>query len=351
VIKLKFSYILFILIWIFCFQSTNTYTSQRCCNGRPAYLIHLEQIKLQLDRMGKTQENTDIPYFSFNFNHDYTHDYLAVPDDFDKSLKELLVDLQRDGALDNTLVIFFTDHGKRGDDYSRTDQGRVEHHSPFLSIRLPKSLQNTHFSTMLKHNKNKLITNFDIYQTLKQFLYMNKYPLRQMDAKCRGEFVKNSKQIRSQRGVSLFENIPTNRSCCDALVSFLYCPCFNSSILTEAQLSRLIGASSLIDLKSYLTLQLNSITQSLRNKCAQFEFKEFLKIKEKRGPNDCLYEFLFQLTPGNVIFHTKLSYDDNKKNKFKILNRIVRSNLYRNQSKCIEQLKKPNLMQYCYCIR
>jgi hypothetical protein len=66
------------------------------------------------------------------------------------------------------------DHGIRNHKYRYTNEiGKFEKHLPFLSVRLPNSLQNLIYHQNLIKNRLKLISFYDVYQTLRQFLHLN----------------------------------------------------------------------------------------------------------------------------------------------------------------------------------
>ena len=129
-----------------------------------------------LDHMNSNENNRKMPYFSFNFITEYTHAYFAVPWQFDDALARSLARLEHKGYLDDTLLIVLSDHGNRLKFFAyATEIGKLEKYLPYLSIRLPKKWRQTSYMSNARHNRDKLVSFFDLYQTLRHYLYINKF--------------------------------------------------------------------------------------------------------------------------------------------------------------------------------
>ena len=201
-----------------------------CYKNQPSYDKYLRDVKRFVEQMN-TQQNSDIPYFSFNFMKYYTHDYLTVPADYDIKFKNLIEYFESMNYLNNTLLVVMSDHGSRLTQYSyRSIVGKMERSLPFISMRLPKRLLGTEFHMNAIANKDKLLTGHDFYKTLKQFYYFNKN-LDTLDKpespinseQCRQNFAQSKRMIRQFRGISMFEKHPENRTCTDALIPMIFC--------------------------------------------------------------------------------------------------------------------------------
>lgn len=95
-----------------------------------------------------------------------------------------------------------SDHGFKFGHVSNLQ--RLEQDWPFISIRLPKFMRKTEFQENLAKNKYKLSTHFDLYKTLKQFFYINKFggidPILK-NQECRKLFQENDYKTRALRGL------------------------------------------------------------------------------------------------------------------------------------------------------
>jgi hypothetical protein len=295
--------------------------------------------------MNSNEANKKIPYFGFHFMKYFTHDFFTFPAEYDQRLKETLETYEKNSYLDNTLFIMMADHGSRITGYSfSTDQGRTERTLPFLSIRLPKRLWNTNYEQNLITNKNKLTTHFDLFKTLRHFYYINLNDVDPSNTKCRNQFKKSFKNIQGLRGISLFEQIPNSRSCLDALIPNIYCTCNQRADMNETEfISDTNRTYEIIQVESMKAI--NSYTNSVRSKCALFQFDQLLTAKKRRFFTILFYEFRYKVQPGDAIFavyYRKFFKDQ----KFEQYLKVVRLSKYGNQSNCMLNKK---LMGYCYC--
>lgn len=147
----------------------------KCHFNEPTYVTWLDQIEEFVTRMNSNERNKQTPYFSFNFLTEYTHAYMAVPRQLDESLARTLARLDARGHLDNTLLILFSDHGNRLKFFAyATEIGKLEKFWPYLSVRLPSSWSSKYASNA-RENRDKLISFFDVYQTIRHHLFLNKF--------------------------------------------------------------------------------------------------------------------------------------------------------------------------------
>ena len=323
--------------------STRTQNPNRCQRGRPIYKTSFDNVKLFLQRMNEDQ-NSNKPYFFLNFLTEYTHDDFVVPSFIDKKFKEMIENFEKLGYLDNTLLFVFSDHGSRLASYAyKTETGAAEKNLPFVSMRLPKKLWNTRYHLNAEMNKNKLVTAFDLYQTLRQFYHINANYSNELDEQ---QFKLNDKNIRQLRGISLFEEIPINRSCSDAFIPDMYCSCYKETIIKEDDFF-MSSNSSFNIVSNFLLENVNKLTKDVRKKCLQFKFDKFQRLSQSNLHD--VYKFVFILTPGNAWFQTVLKINRNAKNLkeiFTIYDHVVRISPYGNQSHCIDDSV---LRNFCYC--
>jgi hypothetical protein len=147
------------------------------------------------------------PYFAFAFVTGLTHDSTESASMADDPYYNYLKSLHEGNMLNNSLLVFYSDHGMRFGKLRETYIGKLEERLPFLFLVLPKWFREKYpqISHNLKKNERRLITPFDIYETLKHVLFFGKY-------------IPQKQKINS-RGTSLFEEVSSERTCSDA--SFL----------------------------------------------------------------------------------------------------------------------------------
>jgi hypothetical protein len=208
-----------------------------------------------------------------------------------------------------------------------TEIGTLERYSPLLSIRLPKYLDNTIQDANLRTNKNKLISFFDLHQTLRDFLVINS-------------------TVSSNRGISLFNTIPLNRSCNDALIPYRQCLMSkNNRYLTENEFTKetKLDRSDVIDLMNMIVYNLNAKTDKYSSVCSRFRFDEIKSIYHLQVDGFNIYRFKLLLQPGNSWFEASLK---NVNGTFTLYDKIYRLSIYGKTSYCV---KKYEVKPYCHC--
>ncbi|CAJ0605261.1 unnamed protein product [Cylicocyclus nassatus] len=157
----------------------------------------------------------DICHMGFTFVTTLSHEAGFVLELLDEQISSSLENLYFTGALDNGISVIMGDHGNRIGMVQFSYSGRIEERMPLMAIRLPPKFKESHpkeyFNFMA--NKWKLTSNFDIHQTLKDIALM--------------KFGSSRRSVTPNygRGISLFDEIPDNRSCFDAYIPENFCTC------------------------------------------------------------------------------------------------------------------------------
>lgn len=119
----------------------------------------------------------------------------------DHVIKLLFERLEKNGQLDNTVIIFTSDHGESLKDHNNighVDSYYIETISIPLMIYLPEKVNTALNRKKLRENENALVSNIDISPTLIEILGLN-----------------DDEEVRKLRsnyiGYSLFSDIPTDR--------------------------------------------------------------------------------------------------------------------------------------------
>lgn len=288
-------------------------------------------------------QNKNTPYFSFNFLTEYTHDYLASPPQLDRYTADLLMRLEKNGYLDNTLMILHSDHGNRLQSFAYgTEIGKIEKFMPFLSIRLPRKLWNTPFQENLKNNKKKLVSFFDLYQTLRQFLHLNSNFSKPLD---RSQYSVNDKHTRFKRGMSLLEPIPINRTCADARIPEEQCRCFKQYFISEKEFKEKTRNSFDNAVKLMLE-KVNKFTDKVRDRCIKLRHEKILSVKVLKMYEIIIYKFVVIFQPGNAHFEANFKKSQNTDNILMFHGNINRISAYGDSSQCVDD---SFLRNYCFC--
>jgi len=325
------------------------YYSQRsgpdkCHYKQPTYLTWLNKINEFVHKMNSNKMNSETGFFSFNFLTEYTHNYFAIPQRFDQNLKEMLSRLDTSGYLDNTMLIVMGDHGNRLKYFAyATEMGKLERWLPFFSIRFPETLKNTIYLQNALNNRKKLVSFFDIYQTLRHYLYFNRFGLNQSDS-CQKQFNLNSITKRTSRGLSLFTEIPMNRSCIEAFIPSSVCSCLQEKEIKESEFIEYTG-ESFLSTSLRLVEHINNLTSSNRYRCAAFKLNQLVSFKKIIVNKIKLFKLVVVLEPGDAWFESKIRMNHNK---IEIHGRPSRLSPYGDQSICI---KDSLLVDYCFCYK
>jgi hypothetical protein len=142
----------------------------------------------------------------------------------DKDLEEFIKYLDTHFS-HNTIVILMGDHGPRYGAYRQTLHGKLEERTPVLWMLVPPSLS-TKFPDLgknLETNQRRLVTAFDIHETLKDIMSLH----QSSDA---APF-----SVQENRGMSILRPIPKNRTCEDAGIAAHWCACMSWAAVSLEQ--------------------------------------------------------------------------------------------------------------------
>ncbi|XP_023239067.1 uncharacterized protein LOC111637735 [Centruroides sculpturatus] len=294
----------------------------------------------------------DIPKFIFGFHGELSHDDYNLVGYADEDIYDFIKSLNEDGILNNTLLILMSDHGHRFASIRETQQGKLEERLPFFSIVVPPWFQHVYPIAFknLKANTDKLATPFDIYSTLMTVLHPSVPKVGDIQ----------------RRSISLFSEIPLERTCANADIEAHWCTCLEWQDISVKDRYAIKAGQAVIDF-------INNYTNQFSTLCIQLVLDKITRA-EKLSPNQALLKFkknadkdgfvgdfsdntkvsevIYQIQL--VAFPSKAKYEASVKfnietKTFNVQEReISRINLYGNQPHCVYDTH-PNLRKYCYC--
>lgn len=155
----------------------------------------------------------------------------------------LLKKLHGTGALRNTLLIFFSDHGLRFGNIRTTYVGKLEERMPIMFVAFPESFADRFPAAVrwLRANSRRLTTSFDVHATLQHIASHSP-----------------DEPHRTKHGISLLQEVPLHRTCEDAYIFPHWCTCQNRTTASRSD-PKVIGASNVL---------LRAINQRLANRTA-----------------------------------------------------------------------------------
>ncbi|GFN75047.1 hypothetical protein PoB_000155300 [Plakobranchus ocellatus] len=281
-------------------------------------------------QMASTFKNENTPFFGYSFAAHLTHDNCHEASKGDDAYHKFLQDLVATGGLNNTVIVWFSDHGQRFGRIRSTYQGRIETNTPYLLLIFPQWFKQKYPEVMqvLKINQERLTTHFDVYETVKDLLYFK---------------AKTGKGTVHERGISLFKEIPRERTCAQAGVPDEFCACAQFSQPQINDTVRNLITSAFLE-------RVNSFTQDITDKCARLSIasvESVLQVTSNslRTMKARNFRVVITVTPGSGRFEGLVQLS-NKTEQATVVGEVVRSNLYRGQADCVSD---PFLRQFCYC--
>lgn len=294
-------------------------------------------------------------HFVFTFLSRISHDDVNLVGTVDYALKDFFRKLHNEQLLNDTLLLFFSDHGIRFGDFRKTYQGKLEERLPMMYIVLPKWFPER-FPRLWKNlrtNTQRLTTPFDIHETMLSALNLE-------------EFERNISKIDlKRRGISLFAQVPENRTCLSATILPHWCTCQERKTIP-------VKDNTVVKVAGLIVRHINHLLNADKGKCSPLKLDKiqeafvirpnekllkYVSCKDQdvdtRGVNygkatqieSYDYQLTLRTTPSLATFEATVKYKI-QSNTIEFLGDISRTNLYGSQSKCTSNL---NLKKYCYC--
>lgn len=314
-----------------------------CLGGRYPFNIFIDYIKKFINSFNKT------PFFSFLWSTSMTHDDFNNAQYIDHDYLDFLKHLKTH-SVNNTILIFMSDHGIRWGEFRETYQGMMEERQPMLYIVLPEDFKSQYPDAVnnLKVNERRLTTHYDLYETLKDLA--NTTLLTPIELSSRIKETDLAEPI--PRGISLFVPIPPIRTCEAAGIDDHWCTCHQKHIISTTdprvqQSARYIVKEINSMLQAYSqcqTLYLMSINEAVlltsnKNITKRSSTKNFLDITVR-----------IVTKPGFGEFEGTIRHEPDviKNSKLLLTGTISRINLYGKQSYCVDDYQ---MKLYCFCNR
>nr|XP_045588618.1 uncharacterized protein LOC123750557 [Procambarus clarkii] len=281
----------------------------------------------------------DTPTFGLYWSASLSHDYMNMLRHADLPHLSYLRRLHDLGALNHTALFFVSDHGMRWGSIRSTYVGMLEERLPYVIIYLPPWFRVRYRRAFrnLQTNARRLTANYDLYQTLRDLAYGRFSDLRHV----------TTKPGPGARGISVFKEIPRERTCEDAGIPEHFCTCQETK---EVPLDDPV-----------LRLAADFLKESLNHDLDPFpECVQFSKISVVTGrvsgsnkelaPQDSTSDvrsYLLQaaLSPGGVMVEATLRYNPQPQ-LFQVTGEVSRINKYGTTSSCI---RHDVLRKLCFC--
>ncbi|BFZ21884.1 hypothetical protein BsWGS_24923 [Bradybaena similaris] len=291
-------------------------------------------LNVRLNYVGRLLDTfPDKPVFAVAMLSRETHDEQMFAKLFDEHILNFYKWMGERGHLNRTLVAILSDHGTRWGKFRDSVNGHFESRTPFTILTFPEWFLKKYpdVAENLRINTKRLTSHFDTRATLLDLLYFksdNPPPLAPI-----------------RHGMSLFKEIPGNRTCYDASIPLEFCMCGYKDVEN-------IDISS--DLSNKLARKLvTEINGRTHPVCAEYNLTQIIVVNkvsfegsdDKKSQGDALYKVRIQADPGRAIFEAYIQVR-NKPVAWNVGEFIFRLNAYKGQSDCA---KHPLHRPMCYC--
>lgn len=280
-----------------------------------------------------------LPYFGFFWTNSVSHDSINGLSSMDTHILSRLEHLEREGVMNDTMIIFLSDHGMRIGDYRMTFMGWYEERLPFFYVWLPEWFRevNPEAYRSLTINQNRLTSPFDLYETLRDIL-MRAGGVAAASTGC-------------SKCQSLLKTVPVERGCEDAGIPQHWCVC--TTFEKDNAKSEIVIRGVDKILNHIENVVKNYKTKKGKRLCAKFKLKKIHRIHKvvelntNSSDNSTLeYFYMIQVTPGDAKFEATIQYYG--PGNYSVSDeQISRINAYGPGSKCLDYGQK----SYCHCIK
>ncbi|XP_002036289.2 LOW QUALITY PROTEIN: uncharacterized protein LOC6611766 [Drosophila sechellia] len=282
----------------------------------------------------------DRPIWGMFWSNHISHDDFSMLSAMQHKIVGDLLNFEKDGSFEHTIMIFFSDHGSRFGPLMRTKESFLEARQPIMFIYSPPWFREKYpqYVEALAQNQNRLSSNFDVYNTLKHIINIE-------------GLVEDTKWAYDcPQCQSLFYPLPESRSCSEAAIPEAYCTCHNYEEVQEDhgtwrmaelvvdRINQYLQYNNLQNLCSSLTLRVINITE-----VRMLESDEYVGL----GKGLRHYHTKFQVHQNLAEFFATVLYDRRTEELHINVELINRINIYRADAECVDDGTQK---LFCICL-
>lgn len=304
------------------------------CLGFQHYADYIYQYALDFATAYKNES-----FFGLFWSNTFSHESLSDPSTMDDRVKYYLEQLDQRGVLNESAVIFFSDHGMRYGSFRKdTVGGWYEERLPFMFVWLPTWFKEKHpaFVGSLEVNKNRLTSPYDIHMTLKHILELS------------GRVDESPPIDDSPRSQTLLLDVPWNRSCSEAGIKHHWCVCSEYKLVENKTEPAVQTVAKLIvdkvneHVEDYFRRM--NITNSL---CAVLSLANIDIAMSAESDEYIDYMVTIKTLPSKAFYDATVRRSKRlDQENFKLDGGVSRLNAYGNQGNCVSDA---DLRKYCFC--
>lgn len=279
--------------------------------------------------------------FGLFWMNSFSHNDLNMPSGMDNAMLQFFQELSDRGVNENSIIVFFSDHGIRFGKIRNTKIGWLEERLPFIYIHVPKWFREQFAQEYrnLQINANRLTTPYDLYMTLQDVLVLA------------GKTDNLTPSSGCPKCQSLFSEISNERSCDDAAISPHWCVCNSYKVVSaENSTVRQAAAYVLSRIRQYI---IDGGPEIIRH-CTNLTLNKIIsaQVGDSWYTKETYFLMYIETMPGQAKYEATLSYIKSAnasspiQDQFKLHSSISRLDTYADQSYCINDA---TLKKYCFC--
>ncbi|CAG9783616.1 unnamed protein product [Diatraea saccharalis] len=269
-------------------------------------------------------------FFGVFWMNTFSHNVNSYPEEADKMFEGFLNRLTYTGILENTFIIFFSDHGIRFGEYRLDPASYYEERNPAFFMWAPVRFQ-AHYPLLFKAaavNQFRLITPYDLYNTLVNINTLSE--------------LRNYTEGLSEACPlchSIFREISGNRTCADGSIHPKWCPCHKLYPLDSQDME---GMKSVVYASTKIKAMIKTIKTDRCWGCLKLAIKNVIRIHFYYNYLSLYYVVAFSMTPGNITYEAVVS---KKGPHLELVGDISVISVYRGLGKCA-----PNQRDRLFCV-
>ncbi|XP_054011813.1 uncharacterized protein LOC128894230 [Hylaeus anthracinus] len=278
-----------------------------------------------------------LPYFGLFWTTSISHENANGLSSMDSRLLSKLKYLEREGVLNDSMVVFLSDHGMRWGPIRNTLVGWYEERLPFIYIWLPEwfRLERPDAYASLRANARRLTSPFDLYETLRDVVGLS------------GGKANPSSACPDCHSLLGPRPVPLQRGCSDAGISSHWCACtaFKPADPRDPIVEN--GAKAFLEhTESHLTGYKDKKGHRLCSKLRLKKIHHVDRAIDFANSTDLVFFYMLQVTPGDAKFEVTVRYHENETYTVSD-HEVSRINPYASGAKCLDH----GMKQYCHCVR
>ncbi|CAH0720680.1 unnamed protein product, partial [Brenthis ino] len=271
-------------------------------------------------------------FFGMYWFNSYSHNLENIPALIDGDIVDFFKSLNDTGILNNTFIFFLSDHGIRYGTQRIPYESYYEERLPMLFVWVPQTYKDIYFKEYnnMVLNQNRLVTPYDVRLTLGDIMVSSTNTIPKINTEA------------CSKCVSIFNEIPPERSCKDVNVEDKWCTCHKLESISENDLDT---HRSLQLSVSYLQDKMKNIPTISCMECIVLKLKKVLRAHTYRdeSSNSTYFVLAFVLTPGDVGYEATIV---KRNNEFIIMQPTYTISSYNARGSCVIE---PNHRSYCIC--